>query len=415
MSDHDNDVRQDRRKLLKAGAALGAAATVSPFFIGNARAAEPLRIGLLLPKSGSYAVQGAQGQQGAMLALEDFGGHINDRPVEVVWYDENGPQTTQQNMHKLIEEKRVAAVQGGISSGDILAIMPVAERASVPLMATGPNASEITGAQCSKYTFRVDLPNYTTVRSVYPELSKHGKNWYFIYASYAWGIDGFNQMKGVLTADGGTVVGADKTPLGTTDFSSYILKVMSAEPDALFLGIGGSDLTNFLKQFHQMGLTDKLPISALVANDTDLWSAGPAAATGVYPKIWNYANDNNTQKSTQFAKTFEKKYGKPPESQAWQDYFGMSALLTALKQGKSTDGKDMVAFLEQHKFEGYKERPIYFRAWDHQLIQPTLVASVKKEIPDQYDYFDITSVQPGESEPLESIYPDQQTSECKLG
>ncbi|GAB3684156.1 ABC transporter substrate-binding protein [Salinisphaera aquimarina] len=413
-NDHD-DVRQDRRKLLKAGAALGAAATIGPFFIGNARAAEPLRIGLLLPKSGSYAVQGAQGQQGAMLALEDFGGHVNDRPVEVVWYDENGPQTTQQNMHKLIEEKHVVAVQGGISSGDILAIMPVAERASVPLMATGPNASEITGAQCSKHTFRVDLPNYTTVRSVYPELAKHGKNWYFIYASYAWGIDGFNQMKGVLTEDGGKVVGADKTPLGTTDFSSYILKVMSAEPDALFLGIGGSDLTNFLKQFHQMGLTDKLPISALVANDTDLWSAGPAAATGIYPKIWNYANADNTQKSNQFAKTFEEKHGKPPESQAWQDYFGMSALLTALKQAKSTDGKDMVAFLEQHKFEGYKERPIYFRSWDHQLIQPTLVASVKKEIPDKYDYFDIASVQPGASEPLESIFPDQQTSECQLG
>ena len=337
------------------------------------------------------------------------------RPVEIIWYDENGPQTTQQNMHKLIQEKKVVAVQGGISSGDVLAVMPVAERAEIPLMATGCNATEITGSSCSKYTFRVDLPNYVTTRSVYPALSKHGKNWYFIYASYAWGIDGFNQMKTVLVNDGGKVVGADQTPLGTTDFSSYILKVMSANPDALFLGIGGSDLTNFLKQFHQMGLTHKLPISALIANDTDLWAAGPAASTGIYPKLWNYTGDQNTSKSQKFAAAFQKKYGKPPESEAWQDYFGTSALLTALQQTRSTKSKDIVAFLEQHKFQGYKKEPIYFRPWDHQLIQPTLVADVRKKIPDQYDYFDIVGVQPGQGEPLESIYPTHQNSGCKLG
>lgn len=192
MTQHDNTMLPGRRKLLKAAAAAGAAAAASPFFIGNAAAAEPLRLGLLLPKSGTYAVQGAQGQQGSALALEEFGGHVNGRPVEIVWYDENGPQTTQQNMHKLIQEKKVVAVQGGISSGDILAIMPVAERSKTLLMASGPNASQITGKDCNKYTFRVDLPNHVTVRSVYPNLSQHGKNWYFIYASY-YSIKGFYQ------------------------------------------------------------------------------------------------------------------------------------------------------------------------------------------------------------------------------
>jgi branched-chain amino acid transport system substrate-binding protein len=393
---------------------LGLAATGMLLATTVASAAEPIRIGLLMPKSGTYAVQGAQGQEGAMLAVQDFGGQIDGRPVKVIWYDENGPQTTQQNMQKLVEQDHVVGVTGGISSGDMLAVMPIAKRSQTPLIVTGANATQITGADCNRYTFRVDLPNYTTTRTVYPSLTKHGKNWYFISASYAWGIDGYKQMKGLLDAHGGKVLGADKTPLGTSDFSSYILKVVSKQPDVLFLGIGGSDLTNFLKQFHQMGLTGKIPVSALVANDTDFWAAGKEDATGVYPKIWNYTGDQNTAKSLAFAKAFQNKFGKPPESEAWQDYFGMSALLTAIKQTGSTDSNKLINFLENHKFEGYKKRPIYFRKWDHQLIQSTLVAKVRKSIPDRYNYFKIDSVQPAANKPLESIYPDQSESNCHM-
>src|SRR5699024_489020 len=162
----------------------------------------------------------------------------------------------------------------------------------------------------------------------------------------------------------------------------------------LFLGIGGSDITNFLKQLHQMGLTDSYTVSSLVANDTDLWAVGKNAATGIYPKIWNYTGDQNTAKSKAFAKKYIEKFGTPPESEAWQDYFGMSALLTAIKETGSTDSDKIVDFLETHKFEGYKQRPIYFRKWDHQLIQPVLVAKVRKPITDRYDYFKVIDVQP---------------------
>lgn len=410
---HNNPNSVSRRTVLKAGAAAGLLAAGAPF-IRPAHAAGPIKLGILLPKSGTYAVQGGQGHNGALVALDDFGSKINGRKVETIWLDENGPQTTQQNMRQLIEKEHVAAVQGGVSSGDILACMPVAERTKTLLMASGPNASQITGSKCNRYTFRVDLPNYATVRAVYPHLSNSGKNWYFIYASYAWGIDGFKQMKLVLEKNGGKVIGSDQTPLGTTDFSSYILKVMAAEPDVLFLGIGGGDLTNFLKQFHQMGLTGKMPVSSLISNDTDLWAAGKDSATGIYPKIWNYTGKQDTEKSKHFAQTYQDRFKTPPESEAWQDYFAMTAILTALKETSSTDSMDLIKFLESHKFEGYKQRPIYFRSWNHQLIQPILVAKVKPKITDQYDYFDIVDVAPGSGKPLESIYASKEVSQCSL-
>ncbi len=404
-----------RRRLLKTGAAgLVTGVTGAIPFARYALAAEPIKIGVLLAKSGTYAVQGEQGYNGASIAMADAKGEVLGRPLQLVWLDENGPQTTQQNMLRLIQQEKVVAVQGGISSGDILAIMPVAEREKTLLMATGPNATEITGEKCNRYTFRVDLPNYETTRSVYPTFAKNGKNWYFLYASYAWGIDGFKQMSKLLKADGGKVVGADQTPLGTTDYSSFILKIMAAKPDAIFLGIGGSDLTNFLKQFHQMGLTGKMPISALVSNDTDLWSAGPEAATGIYPKIWNYTGDQNTERSRAFVKNYQAKYIAAPESEAWQDWFGTTAIITAIRETGSTDSAKLVEFLEGHKFDGFKKDAIYFRPWDHQLIQPTLVARVKEKITDKYDYFDIVEEVPADGQSFDDLFGSQSESECKM-
>ncbi|MGH9695571.1 MAG: ABC transporter substrate-binding protein, partial [Bryobacteraceae bacterium] len=139
------------RRTLLAGAAIGVTQMAAPFVV-TARAAESVKIGLLLPKSGPYAVQGETGKNGAQIAVDDFSGHVLDRPIEIVWLDESGPQSTQQNMRKLIEEEKVAAIQGGVSSGDVLAIMPVAEQAKMLLMASGPNATEITGKNCNKYT-----------------------------------------------------------------------------------------------------------------------------------------------------------------------------------------------------------------------------------------------------------------------
>ncbi|WP_293605307.1 ABC transporter substrate-binding protein [Polaromonas sp. UBA4122] len=404
-----------RRNLVKAGASglvTGVAGAIP--FARSALAAEPIKIGVLLPKSGTYAVQGEQGYNGAVIAVEDAKSQVLGRHIELVWLDENSPQGTQQNMERLIKQEKAVAVQGGISSGDILAIMPVAEREKRLLMASGPNASEITGANCGRYTFRVDLPNYETTRSVYSKLAKSGKNWYFLYASYAWGIDGFAQMSELLKADGGKVVGADQTPLGTTDYSSFILKIMAAKPDAIFLGVGGSDLTNFLKQFHQMGLTGKIPVSSLVCNDTDFWSAGPEATTGIYPKIWNYTGAQNTELSKSFVKHYMDKHKSAPEAQAWQDWFGMTAIITAIRETKSTDSTKLVEFLESHKFEGYKEKPIYFRSWDHQLIQPTLVVEVKKKITDKYDYFDVVESVPADGQTFDKLYGGKNGTQCKM-
>jgi branched-chain amino acid transport system substrate-binding protein len=410
-----------RRELLRRAGRAGVALAVGTPLLGryaspgSAQQRGPIKIGVLLPKSGPYTVQGENGFHGAQLAVEDFGGKVLGKPVQLVWEDESTPQASQQRMRKLIEEDRVVAVSGGINSGNVLAMMPIALQHKVLLMATGPNATEITGKNCNRFTFRVDLPNHVTVRTVYPTLARHGKRWYFISASYAWGIDAYNQMRDLLVRDGGTVLGYDQAPLGTTDFSSFILKVKAANPDVVFLGLGGSDLTNFLKQFKEVGLTGKIPISSPIVNDSDLWAAGPEAATGIYPKLWNYTGRYVTPKSQEFVRKYIAKYGQPPEVEGWQDWFGMTAILTAIQETGSTDSARLIRFLEDHKFVGYKDRPIYFRAWDHQLVQPTLLAVVKAKITDRWDYFDILAEYPLGGQSLDAFYGSPQEVGCHMG
>ena len=100
-----------------------------------------------------------------------------------------------------------------------------------------------------------------------------------------------------MVKDGGKVLGFDQAPLGTTDYSSYVLKIRQANTKVIFVGLGGTDLTNFLKQLHDVGLTDKVKISSPIVNDSDLWAAGPGIAFALYPALGTYTATHDPTRS----------------------------------------------------------------------------------------------------------------------
>ena len=206
-----------------------------------------------------------------------------------------------------------------------------------------------------------------TIKTIFPYLSDKGKNkrWYLLSAAYAWGIDADKQMKEYLPKHdpGAKIVGGDEAPLGTTDFSSFLLKMRSLNPQVVFSAFGGIDLTNLLKQLQGIGMTRKIVLSSPILNDSDMWAAGPQASFGIYPKLWNYIGAHMGPKGIEFAKRYQARFGAAPETEACQDWFGMTAILTAIKETGSTDPKKLVQFLEsEHKFVGYKDMPMYFRS-----------------------------------------------------
>ncbi|MDH7499478.1 MAG: ABC transporter substrate-binding protein, partial [candidate division NC10 bacterium] len=204
----------------------------------------------------------------------------------------------------------------------------------------------------------------------------------------------------------------DLIPTGTTDFSAYMIKIRNAKPDLVFMNLAGADITNFLKQYKEFGFT--IEVSGGVMDTAQAWAVGPDAMTGVFPLIWYHKI--SAKGTREFATAFEKKYGKPPENQAWGDYVCVKVIADAVEKVRTTDSKALVKALENFQFDGMKGRPLYFRDWDHQLMQPIYVVRPKKkaEMRDQWDIWQVVEEVPASKDSLETIALAQKDSECRL-
>src|SRR3954453_23307363 len=139
--------------LSRRQAMLAAGSLAMPFV---ARAAEPIRIGLLLAKTGQIASQTEYLAQGTYLALEQRGNKIMGQPAELVWLDEPSPQGSQQNMQRLVQENKVVAILGGSLSSNALAEQATAAQLKVPFVCNNAAATDISGKNCNHYTFRLN-------------------------------------------------------------------------------------------------------------------------------------------------------------------------------------------------------------------------------------------------------------------
>jgi branched-chain amino acid transport system substrate-binding protein len=211
---------------------------------------------------------------------------------------------------------------------------------------------------------------------------------------------------------GGAEIGSELIPTGTTDFSSYLLKVRNTKPDVVFQNLAGTDQTNFMKQYAEFGMTTE--VAGGLIDTLLMWPVGVGAITGSFPLLWWY--DLPYEETKRFSAAFTKKYGKPPENQAWGDYYSTKAIAQAMQQAGTTDSKKVVEAMEKIKFDGGKGRQLYFRSWDHQLMQPIWVALGKKksEAKDQWDIWKIAGEVPDKSEDLEVIASTKEENACEM-
>ncbi len=401
-----------RRRALLGAASLSATSLAMPF-IRNAAAAEPIRIGLLLAKQGPIVQQVEYLQQGTFMALDDVNRTLLGRPLEILWEDEATPQGAAQNAQKLIEQQKVVALLGGSLSSTALAEEAVAGRLKTPFFVNNAAAREITGASCNRYTFRLNPPVPVQARAMLDYLSKIGKRWYFLTASYAFGQDIARSFKDLLQEIGGTNVGADEVPLGTADYSSFILKIRQAKPDLVIGGLTSGDLSNFLKQWNELGMREQIPFTEIAIGDTDLWAVGPDIATGIYTSLWWYRDPNNSPQDKAFAAAYQKKYNRPAADKAWMGWFAARTLFQAIETAKSTDADAIVHALENWQVMDGK-LTVRFRPWDHQLVHRMLVLGVKQQIPNKWDYFDVLASVPDSEEGLAKAFGAKQDSDCKM-
>ena len=412
--------RLNRRQFLHTGLAGAAAVAARDVgFPAIVHAQEPIRLGQIIPFTGFLGAIGEYGKQGATLAVEELNekGGVLNRKIELITEDEANPGVAVQKARKLIEKDHVVAIEGTVSSASCLAVGDEVQRAKVLLINAGSNSDEIRSKRCHRYVFSTEGCNTQYVSAIGNFLIKERKisRWYFLTSDYAFGHDLLRVARGLLTANKGTEVGSDLAPTGTTDFSQYITKMKAAKPDLIFHNLAGADVTNFLKQYAEAGMT--IEVAGGVIDSAYAWPVGESLR-GHFPIIWWHELD--TPASRAWAARYIKRWGRPPDNQAYGDYVAVHAIAQAIDKAKSTDSAKLVQALEGHTLtgamDGLKGRPLTFRAWDHQLLQPMYVVAAKDKAKwkDKWDIFQIIGEVPGKGESLEAIAIPKDQSQCQL-
>ena len=401
-----------RRKLITGSAAMaGMAALGGLGFPAIIHAqSDKIKIGHLTPRTGFLGALGEYSVMAVTLAVEEVNkaGGVMGRQIDLIAEDSVNPSTASSKAQRMFERDNIAALVGEISSASALVIAQVAGRNKKIFVNSGANSDELRGKGCNKYMFHVEVANTTNVKACGQALLRDGlikgKKLYALTADYAFGHDLLRVAKIFLSANAGNLIGDELVATDVTDFSPYLLKIRQSKPDVVVCNLAGNQTTNFIKQYAEFGLS--YPIAGFNINSADAWAAGADNFAGTWPLTWHH--DINTPTSLAFVAAFTKKFGKPPENQAWGDYVALKAVVQAMNETKSLDSDKLIAYFEKGaEFDILKPRKGYFRAWDHQLMQEmyTITPKPKGKSKDQWDFIALGSVLPAAGQSLELLAP----------
>ena len=412
-----------KSKVSRRGVIKGMAGTAAVGVLGfpaiSYAQAESIRIGHLTPRTGFLGPLGEYAVQAIDLATEEINakGGILGRKLEVIKEDSVNPQTASTKAERMIERDKVAAIVGEISSASCLTIAQVADRTKTLYINTGGNSDALRGKDCKRYMFHIESQNSMYVktcgRSLLAQGLVNGKKWYSLTADYAFGHDLLSVAKRFMSANGGTFAADELVPTDVADFSAYLTKIRAAKPDLVISNLAGNQITNFLKQYAEFGLPH--PVAGFGFDTALAWGAGKGNFAGTWPVVWHHLIDRPRTKA--FVEAFTKKYGKPPENQAWGEYTMMSILKQSIEEIKSTDSAKLIEHWEKGaKFDVMKTREGYFRARDHQFMHEmyTVEALKPADIKNQWDIFKSSAPVPAANESLEVIAATEEENVCKF-
>ena len=279
-----------RRTLLKASLAVGVLQVASPF-VFRARAADVVKIGLDNPLTGPLAGLGKNELIGCQLAVEQINakGGILGRSVELIVEDSTSGDagTAVLKARKLIDGDKVDFLLGNTNSALSLAIAEVSNEKKILHVVPGGHTDAVTGASCHWNVFRVCNTTQMEAEAITGTLIKtYGKKFYYITLDYAFGHTLEAAM--VKACDQARRLAGRRrlSPLGTVDFSSYLIGAQSANPDVIIFVLGGDDMVNGLKQAVQFGLDKKFHLAGAQQELEPLEGLPPEARIGVWVMEW---------------------------------------------------------------------------------------------------------------------------------
>jgi branched-chain amino acid transport system substrate-binding protein len=390
-----------RRTLIKTVAAASVLPLSAPFIL-RARAADTVKFGWCNPLTGTYAAVGKNELAGSKLALDQINakGGVLGKQAELLVEDSTSgdANTAVQKSRKLIERDGISFLFGNTNSALALAQAQVSNEKGILHIVPGGHTDAITGATCHWNVFRICNTTQMEANAVAGQLINNaGKKWYYITPDYAFGHTLQAGLEKACAKLGGSKVGADLTPLGTTDFSSYLIKAQAANPDVIIFLTQGDDMINALKQAVQFGLDKKVHLAGAQQELEALWGLPPEARIGTWVFEW-YWNQPNVPQVAAFNDAIKQATGHVPTARHWFGFAAVWSCALAAQAAGSIDAVKMAKALEGMKLPpeiGLMPDQPYFRAGDHQLIGDLFVGNAQAQGSTPDDLFKVTKLVKG--------------------
>ena len=326
--------------------ALGLALLAVPLSIAAARAEvsdNVVKIGILNDQSGVYADFGGKGSvEAAKMAIEDAGGKVLGAPVELVDADhQNKPDLGSSIARQWYDEQKVDAIMELTTSSVALAVQQLSKERKKIDIVTGAATSELTGKQCSPYGFHWAYDTRSLAVGTGGALVDNGGDtWFFLTADYSFGYSLEEETTRYLKAKGGKVLGSVRHPLGTTDYSSFLLQAQASKAKVIGLANAGADTANSIKAAAEFGIVEGgQRLAALLFTLAEVHGLGLQSAQGLVLTEGYYWDLDD--KSRAFAKRFMERTGRMPNMIQAGTYSAVAQYLKAV-QAAGTDASDAV-------------------------------------------------------------------------
>ncbi len=344
-----------RRRFVQQVGALGCASALASIAPTVARAQPAkLRVGMMLPYTGTFAALGTAITQGFNLALEDSGGKLGGRDVEFFTVDdESEPAKATDNANKLVQRDKVDVLVGTVHSGVVMAMVKVARDNGTLLVIPNAGANAATGSQCAPNIFRTSFSNW---QPAYPMgkvmYDKGHRKVVTLTWKYGAGEESVESFKEAFTKLGGSVVKEMYLPFPNVEFQPFLTEIASLKPDAVFVFFAGGGAAKFTKDYQAAGLKDKIPLYGTGFLTDGTLPVQGASAQGLLTTL-HYGDGIDNAKNKQFRYAYGKKYGTQADVYAVQGYDAALLLhggLTAVK-GSFGDRKALYSALEKVKID----------------------------------------------------------------
>jgi len=372
-----------------------------------------VRIGVLTDMGGALSdLSGAGSVTAVRMAVEDFGGSVLGKPIEVVQGDhQNKADIASSLAREWMDRQGVDMITDLTNSAVALAVVSLAKDKGRIAIVNGAGTTRVTNQDCTPYSVQWAWDTYAMANGTAKAIVKQGGNtWYFLTADYAFGHQSEKDVSEVVVASGGKVLGSARHPLGTSDFSSFILQAQQSGAKIIGLANGGADTINAIKAAQEFGLSTsgKQNLAGLAVFITDINSLGLKAAQGlILTAAFYWDRDEETRK---FARRFFERMKKMPTGIQAANYSATMHYLKAIQAAGTDDAAAIMAKMKSTPVNDFFAKNGQVRA-DGRMVHDMYLVQVKKPEESKYpwDYYRILATIPGD----EAFQPLSQST-CPL-